>query len=279
VGARHRYRRLALLLLALAAAAVLVAVPLVARALRDTATSCLGPDDRGVVSIGTGVGAGVLALTVHPDTATRVTASLRMASGPLSATASTLWVSGSGVRSTAFGRRGTGCWQGGLPRAAIAAVSVRTSSVASGPVLARFALPPALPSAAVIVGRARAATLALTALRERSVGRSSVHERPQAVETLYAGDRVVSRSRYGVQRFAWRGWREGFAWVVPGLHASVILGHGTLGRVPVIIVAGAVVQTPLWMVLQIDAASGAVLADSMNGPHHIMANAYDPLVR
>jgi hypothetical protein len=266
------------MLVALIAAGTLVAVPLTLRAVRTS--SCLGPGDPGVVSVGTGIGSGVIALTVHPDGPGTVTVSVRTASAPGHITdQSTLWVSGPGASPTALGRRHDGCWQGRLPRSALAMLSVRAGTSGAEPVVARFAVPPGIVSAGPIVARARGATLALSSVRERTLGRSSVLEPPHAVDTLYAGDTVVSRSAHGIQRLVWPGWRAGFAWVDPGLEATVVLRRRVTRGVQVVTVAGAVADTPLWMVLEIDRATGLVLGDRMYGPGHIMSSTYTSTIR
>jgi hypothetical protein len=65
--------------------------------------------------------------------------------------------------------------------------------------------------------------------------------------------------------------------VVPGIQASVVLGSVSVGGVRAIRVAGAVAHTPLWMILDIVPSTGAVIADSMNGPNHVMTSRYAPV--
>jgi len=278
LAGRARHRRFALLAVALAAAAALVVVPLAVRAARSAPASCLGPQDAGTVSIGQGIEAGVIALTARPAASGPTSVSIRIDNGPASAMgAGTLWVSGPGAPPSALARRTDGCWSGEVPRGVLTAVVVRTSAAPDGPVLGQFALPTQLRSGVALLGKARQATLRLAALHELTLGRRSTSARPQAVVTSYTGSTVTSRSPSGTLRFAWPGWRDGFEWMVPGIQASVVLGPVTVGGVPAIRVAGAVVQSPLWMVLDIEPSTGTVLADSMNGPNHVMTNRYTPV--
>jgi len=268
---------LALLAAALLAAAALVVVPLAVRAARSAAATCLGPDDAGTVSIGQGIDAGVIAFTARPGTSATTPVSVRIDNGPASVMSrATLWAAGAGAPVIALERRTPGCWAARVPRAMLAGVAVRASTVPGAPVVGRFALPAEPRSGAALLDRARQATLRLGALREVTLGSKSVSAAPQAVVTAYAGSMVTSRSSYGIQRFSWPGWRSGFEWMVPGIQASVVLGTVAVDGVRAVRVAGAVAQTPLWMVLDIDPASGVVLADSMNGPNHVMTNRYMP---
>jgi hypothetical protein len=269
---------LALLAVALAAAAALVVVPLAVRAARSATASCLGPQDAGAVSIGQGIEAGVIALTARPAASGPTAVSVRVDNGPAPVMAAgTLWVTGPGAPPSALARRTDGCWSGKVPRAVLAAAVVRSAAAADGPVLGRFALPTQLQSGVALLDKARQATLRLAALHELTLGRRSTTARPQAVVTSYTGSTVTSRSSAGTLRFAWPGWRDGFEWMVPGIQASVVLGPVTVGGVPAVRVAGAVVQSPLWMVLDIEPSTGTVLADSMNGPNHVMTNRYTPM--
>lgn len=273
------YRRLALVAVALAAAGALVAVPLVARTVRSAPASCLGPADAGTVSVGQGIDAGVIALTAGSGTPAATPVSVRMVNGPASAMAAgTLWISGPGTTGIALGRRVAGCWGADVPRTVLASASVRASAAPGAPALARFSLPTDPRSGAALLALARRATLKLAAMREYTLGRKSMSATPQAVQTLYQGSTVISRSTYGILRFSWPGWRSGFDWMVPGIQASVVLGTVTVGGVPAVRIAGAVDQTPLWMELDIEPTSGVVVADSMNGPNHVMTNRYTPVV-
>lgn len=275
---RAPYRRLALVAVALVAAAALVVVPLLVRAARSAPTTCLGPSDAGTVSIGQGIDAGVIALTVRPSAAATTSASVRIANGPTSsASRRTLWISGPGVPATALERRGSGCWAANVPTAVLTNADVRVSPIAGAPVLGHFALPAQPQSAAALLARARQSTLGLAGVRELTLGRRSLTAPAQAVVTVYSGSTVTSRSAFGVQRFAWPGWRSGFEWVVPGVQASVVLGSVSVGGVRAIRIAGAVAQTPLWMVLDIVPSTGQVIADSMNGPNHVMTSRYTPV--
>jgi len=274
---RAPYRRVALIAVALVAAAALVAVPLAVRAARSSPTTCLGPQDAGTVSIGQGIDAGVIALTAQPGASSATPVSVRIDNGPASVMSrGTLWASGAGSPAIPLARRTAGCWGAQLPRAMLAAIAVRTSSGPDAPVIGRFQLPGELRSGAALLAKARQATLRLAALHEITLASKSVTATPRAVVTAYAGSTVTSRSGDGTQRFSWPGWRTGFEWMVPGIQASVVLGAVQVGGVPAVRVAGAVVQSPLWMILDIDPATGAVLADSMNGPNHVMTNRYTP---
>jgi hypothetical protein len=274
------YRRIALLVVALVAAAALVVVPLVVRAARSAPATCLGPADAGTVSLGRGIDAGVIALTAMSGRAAQTPVSVRMVNAPRAAMASqTLWIFGPGAPGIALDRRTTGCWGADVPRSALADASVRASSSADAPTLGRFSLPADPQSGASLLALAHRATLGLAGLREYTLGRKSVVATPQPVQTLFEGAMVVSRSAAGVLRFSWPGWRSGFEWMTPGIQASVVLGATTVGGVPAVRVAGAVAQTPLWMELDIDPSTGMVVADSMNGPNHVMTNRYAPVVR
>jgi len=269
---------LVLLAVALVAAAVLVVVPLAVRAARSAPATCLGPEDAGTVSIGQGIDAGVIALTAQPGTSGSATpVSVRIDNGPASVMSrGTLWVSGDGGPAMPLAHHTAGCWAAQVPRAMLAGIAVRTSAVPGAPVIGQFRLPAELRSGAALLAKARRATLRLAALHELTLASKSVATAPQAVVTAYAGSTVTSRSGDGTQSFRWPGWRTGFEWMVPGIQASVVLGTVQVGGVPAVRVAGAVVQSPLWMILDIDPATGAVLADSMNGPNHVMTNRYTP---
>jgi len=269
---------LALLAVALVAAAALVIVPLVVRAARSAPATCLGPADAGTISIGQGIDAGVIALTAKPGTGAMTPVSVRIVNGPASAAArGTLWIFGPGARAIPLGRRQAGCWAADVPQTVLASADVRASAALGAPTLGHFSLPADPRSAAALLARARQATLRLVGVRELTLGRRSLSARPQAVVTLYAGSMVTSQSSYGVQRFSWPGWRSGFEWMVPGIQASVVLGTVSVDGVQAVRVAGAVRQTPLWMVLDIATSSGVVLADSMSGPNHVMTNRYAPV--
>jgi hypothetical protein len=277
LAARHQYRRLALLGTALLAAGVLVAVPLVVRAARSGSPTCLGPSSAGAVSVGSGIGSGVIALTTVPGAGVQVPVSVQVDNGPAAvAGLQTLWLISSAAGPIPLTRTGSPCWSGSVPRAVLGDVRVAVGATSASPELARFALPDPARSGALLIGRARAATRRLVALRELTLGRRSVAARPTLVDTFYVGTTVVSRSAGGVDRFAWPGWRDGFEWMTPGIQASVILGEIRIGARRAVRVAGAVAQTPLWMEIDIDAASGVVLADHMNGPNHVMASRYSP---
>jgi hypothetical protein len=274
---RAPYRRLALLAVALVAAAALVIVPLAVRAARSAPATCLGPQDAGTVSIGQGIDAGVIALTAQPGTSSATPVSVRIDNGPVSVMSrGALWVSGGGRPAIPLDRRAAGCWAAQVPRTMLAGIAVRTSAVPRAPVIGRFRLPSELSSGAALLAKARQATLRLAALHEITLASKSVASPPQAVVTAYAGSTVTSRSGAGTQRFSWPGWRTGFEWMVPGIQASVVLGTVEVGGVPAVRVAGAVARSPLWIILDIDPATGAVLADSMNGPNHVMTNRYTP---
>lgn len=277
---RAPYRRLALLVVASVAAAALVIVPLLVRAAHSASATCLGPADAGTISIGHGIDAGVIALTVKPGLTATAPISVRMVNGPASAAARrTLWISGPGAPAVALVRREPGCWAAAVPQAVLASADVRGSAASGAPVLGHFAVPARPRSAAALLARARQATLGLAGVRELTLGRSSLAARPQAVVTDYAGSTVTSRSSYGLQRFSWPGWRSGFEWVVPGIQASVVLGAVSVDGVQAIRVAGAVAQTPVWMLLDIVPSSGVVIATSMNGPNHVMTNRYTSVAR
>lgn len=277
---RHRHRRLALLAVALAGAAALVVVPVAIRVTRTTTPTCVGPSTAGAVSVGAGIGAGAIGLSVVPGAGPRVPVSVRSANAPASVTRlGTLWLTAPGQPAVALGRRGPDCWGGAAPTALLAEVAIRTAGDAAAPVVARFALPAPLVSGAALLARARAATLRLVALRQVTDGRRSTTARPARVTTRYAGSTVVSSSASGILRFSWPGWRDGFEWITPGIEASVVLGDTTVDGVRAVRVAGAVAETPLWMQLDIDPSTGAVLADSMNGANHVMSSTYTPIGR
>ena len=278
MAARHPYRRLGLLGTALIAAGILVAVPLVLRATRAQASTCLGPAAPGAVSVGSGIGSGVLALTALPEAGERVPVSVQVDHGPSAVSGlQRLWLISSGTGPIALARSAAFCWSGTVPRAMLSDVQVRSGPDGAAPLLARFGLPDPARSGAALIARAQAATRHLEALREVTLGRRSLEVRPTLVDTLYSGTTVASRSAGELQRFAWPGWREGFAWMTPGIQASVILGEIRIGGQRAIRVAGAVVQTPLWMELDIDPRTGMVLADRMNGPNHVMTSRYVPV--
>lgn len=269
---------MALLAVALLAAAGLVAAPLAVRAARSTPASCLGPDDAGTVSVGQGISAGVIALTAAPGSAAVTPVSVRIDNGPADTMAAgRLWISGPGSAEIALARRTAGCWAASVPRSVLGRAVVRGAAGAAAPVLGEFSLPADPRSGAALLALARQATLRLAGVREYTLGRKSMSAVPKPVQTLYRGSTVVSRSAFGVLSFSWPGWRSGFEWITPGIQASVILGTVTLDGVPAVRVAGAVAQSPLWMVLDIEPTTGIVIADSMNGPNHVMTNRYAPV--
>lgn len=254
------------------AAGVLVAGPRLTAAIGPAATSCLGPASPGVVSIGAGLDAGVVALTARLGAAGQVPVGVQMIDVP-AADASTagLWVSGPGSPPSELRRDAAGCWTGTVPRSALAELRVRGAAPVS-PVLATFALPAQAASAAALLGRARAHTLASAGVRDVTLARGSTTSPWERVISDFSGTSVTSRGPYGAQTQSWPGWRTGFAWVAPGIEASVVLGMTALDGRPVEQVAGAVAGAPMWMRLDIDPVSGAVLWDSMNGPHHVMTD-------
>ncbi len=278
MAARHPYRRLGLLGTALVAAGILVAVPIILRATRSGSPHCLGPAAAGAVSVGSGIGSGVLALTSIPGTGDRVPVSVQVDEGPPAvAGLQRLWVTSPGTPPIVLARSAASCWSGTVPRGVLGDLQVRSGPDGAPPVLARFALPDPARSGAALIARAQAATRRLEALREVTLSRRSLEVRPTLVDTLYSGTTVASRTAGEVQRFAWPGWRDGFEWMTPGIQASVILGETRIDGRRTIRVAGAVVQTPLWMELDIDPGTGVVVADSMNGPNHVMASRYVPI--
>lgn len=260
---------------ALAGAAALVTVPVAIRLVRAANPSCVGPATVGAVSVGAGIGAGAIALSVVPGSGRRLPVSVRTANAPAAVTGlGTVWLTAPGQHPVALAQRSAQCWGGTAPATLLADVQVRAAAGQAVPVLARFALPAPISSGAALLTRARAATRGLVALREVTDGRRSMAARPARVTTLYAGTAVVSTSSSGVLRFAWPGWRDGFEWMTPGIVASVVLGQTVVDGVHLIRVAGAVADTPLWMQLDIDAVTGRVVSASMNGPNHVMSSTY-----
>ncbi len=278
MAARHPYRRLALFGTALVAAGILVAVPLALRATRSGSPTCLGPATVGAVSVGSGIGSGVLALTSVPGAGARVPVSVQVDHGPAAVSAlQRLWLISPATGPIALSRSGPSCWSGTVPRGALDDVQIASRPDRAAPALARFVTPEPMRSGAELIGRAQLATRRLKAVREITLGRRSLAVRPTLVDTLYSGTTVASRSAGAVERFAWPGWRDGFEWMTPGIQASVILGDTRIGGRRAVRVAGAVVQTPMWMELDIDPTTGVVLADRMNGANHVMTSRYLPI--
>ena len=272
---RYQYRLLALMILAAIAAGAFVVGPVVARALRSTRQACLGPSDAGVVSVGQGMGSGVVALTERPGASETTPISVRMVNVPASdAAVGTVWISGPGATPTALHRRGAGCWAGSVRPSVLTGAEVRLASGSSARPYVRFALPLHPVSGARLIALAGRYSRRVAAVREVTYARGSTSARLQVVISRYAGSTVVSHSSYGTQRFLWPGWRTGFEWITPGIDASVVLGTTTFAGQQITQVAGAVVRTPLWMVLDIVPGTGQVLWDSMNGPNHLMTNQF-----
>jgi hypothetical protein len=277
VGIRGRsaYRVLAPMLVALLAAGALVVGPVVARALHSAPASCLGPGDPSTFSVGQGLGAGVVVLTGRPADGAPTAVSIRAVNLPAQLTnPQRVWIAGPGSAAVALGRRSVGCWIGAVPPAALTHAVVRASANPASPILAAFALPLHPQSGADLLARARRNSMGLASLREVTVGRPATSAPGHVVVSEYAGARVISRSSDGTQSFAWPGWRAGFEWVAPGIESSVVLGPSVRGGQQVVRVAGAVARTPLWMQLDIVPATGRVVWDSMNGPHHVMTSRF-----
>jgi hypothetical protein len=280
VRGRSPYRLLALMAIALIAAGALVVGPLVARARHSSPEACLGPGDPGTFSVGKGIASGVVALTEQPGTHATTPVSIQMLNVPVAdAAVSELWISGPGAAPTALSRHGTGCWMGSVPPSVLTSATLRLSPNATAPVYMRFVLPADPVSGAALMALARRNTLHLEAVREVTSARPSMSAPPQWVISTYSGATVVSHSSDGTQSFSWPGWRTGFEWVTPGIDASLVLGTAEFDGQKVVQVAGAVIQTPLWMVFDIVPRTGQVLWDSMNGPNHVMTNRLAPLTR
>ncbi len=263
----------ALVALAMCVAAAIVVGPRLVTEIFPSSPSCIGASDVGVTSIGQGVGSGVVAMNVIAGSAPARRLSVEVIDvGAASDSPTQVWLSGVGVAHIALTRSNSECWTGIAPATALLGTQIHVITPTRSPIIVPFHIPVQPESGASVLARAARHTLQLGATGQITVSRSSLDLPATTITSTYIGDRVTSRSRGAVQVLNWPGWRTGFEWVSPGIGSSMIIGPVRRGQRHLVRITGVVIGAPLWMVLDIDPASGEVAWAGMSGPHHEMTN-------
>lgn len=268
----------ALVALAMCVAAAIVVGPRLVSAIASSSPQCIGASDVGVISIGQGVGSGVVAMNIVPGSAPNRRLSVEVRDiGTLSQVPTEVWISGPGATHVALTRSNSECWTGSAPASTLTRSSVHLRRPSLSPITVPFQVPVQPESGASVLARAARHTLQLGATGEITGSRPSLDRPVTTISSTYIGNRVTSRSQGAVQILTWPGWRAGFEWVSPGIGSSVLIGPVQRGQRHLVRVAGVVIGAPLWMVLDIDPTTGEVVWDRMSGPHHEMTNELFPL--